>query len=616
MKSLKKLLVCFLVVMMSMSTIYIPTQAKSVNVNMEAKAYTKGKSYTIKGYKKVTSSNKKVVAVKKVGKKYKLTAKKSGTATIELYKKSKGRVSKILKVIVTDKKSFKFDTKSTKLKKGKTQKLSVKYPKGCTAVITTSNKNVIALQGKGKIKAVGGGKATVGVQIYYFDKLIKKYNKKYTVPGKAIKPTTTPKPNNTDANKVTLKSVICEVSKSTLKVGQTFSKSDIKITGTYSDGSKKELTDFTFDFPTTTKAGTYTLKVVHTGSGKVFNYNITVKGDKVATDIEVSCKKSEVNWGYKFTKDDFTVKTLYSDGSKDTAGSWSFSGEYDGDYCNITITSGNFSKTLKVKAVKSAEPTKTPEPTKAPEPTKVPEPTKNPEPTEEKEVLKSVDVELKPTWVYVGENLKEGQITMIGTFKKGSETYQRAITDFSTNFSPKSEPGKYPVEVTYQKAKCNVTVEVKAKSVKLKSFKAKAKRNIFFLDDKVTKDDLEVIGTYSDGTQRELTDYEIAYKPGTSHKSQGVIEITVKNSTLKLPVTCYDRSMFKSLRVSYSGIIKVGETINKDNFEVVGTTYDNREITTKDFTLSWESKDTAGTYPLEVTAGGQSITFNVVVKEA
>lgn len=605
MKSLKKLFVCFLVVMMSMSTIYIPTQAASVSFG--AKAYTKGKSYTIKGYKKVTSSDKGVVAVKKVSnKKYKLTARKPGTATIKLYKKSKGRESKILKVIVTDKKSFKFNTKPAKLKKGKTKKLSIKYPKGCRVVITTSNKYVIALKGKGRIKAVGGGKATVGVQIYYFDKLIKKFDKKYTVSGKAI----IPKPGNTDTNKVTLKSVICEVSKSSLKVGQTFNKSDIKLTGTYSDGSKKELTDFTFDFPTTTKAGTYTLKVVHSGSGKIFNYDITVKEDKVATDIEVSCKKSEVNWGYSFTKDDFTVKTVYSDGSKDKAGSWSFNGEYSGDYCNITITSGNFSKTLKVKAVKSAEPTKTPEPTKAPEPTKTPEP------TEEKEVLKSVDVELKPTWLYVGENLKEGQITMIGTFKKGSETYQRAITDFSTNFSPKSEPGKYPVEVKYQKAKCNVTVEVKAKSVKLKSFKAKAKRKIFFLDDKVTKDDLEVIGTYSDGTQRELTDYEIAYKPGTTHKSQGVIEITVKSSTLKLPVTCYDRNMFKSLRVSYSGILKVGETINKDNFDVVGTTYDNREITTKDFTLSWESKDTAGTYPLEVTAGGQSITFNVVVKDA
>ena len=605
MKSLKKLFVCFLVVMMSMSTIYIPTQAASVS--FEAKAYTKGKSYTIKGYKKVTSSDKGIVSVKKVSnKKYKLTARKPGTATIKLYKKSKGRESKILKVIVTDKKSFKFNTKPTKLKKGKTKKLSIKYPKGCRVVITTSNKNVIALKGKGRIKAVGGGKATVGVQIYYFDKLIKRFDKKYTVPGKAI----TPKPGNTDTNKVTIKSVICEVSKSSLKVGQTFSKSDIKLTGTYSDGSKKELTDFTFDFPTTTKAGTYTLKVVHSGSGKIFNYDITVKGERVATDIEVSCKKSEVNWGYNFTKDDFTVKTVYSDGSKDTAGSWSFNGEYDGDYCNITITSGNFSKTLKVKAVKAAESTKTPEPTKAPEPTKTPEP------TEEKEILKSVDVELKPTWVYVGENLKEGQITMIGTFKKGEETYQRAITDFSTNFSPKSEPGKYPVEVKYQKAKCNVTVEVKAKSVKLKSFKAKAKRKIFFLDDKVTKDDLEVIGTYSDGTQRELTDYEFAYKPGTSHKSQGVIEITIKNSTLKLLVTCYDRNMFKSLRVSYKGILKVGETINRDNFDVVGTTYDNREITTKDFTLSWESKDTAGTYPLEVTAGGQSITFNVVVKDA
>lgn len=608
MKSIKKLLVCFLVVVMSMTTLYIPASAASVKA--DTKAYTKGKTYTIKGYKKVTSSNKKVVAVKKSGSKYKLTAKKNGTATIKLYKKSKGGVSKIYKVIVTDKNSIKFDTKAVKLKKGKTQKLSVKYPKGCRVTISTSNKNVIALQGSGKIKAVGGGKATVRVCVYYNDKLLKKLDKKYTVPGKASTPSATPTPKPSDGNKVTLKGVVCEVGKTSLKVGQTFSKSDIKLTGTYSDGNKKVLTDFTFSFPTTTKAGTYTLRVIHTGSGKIFNYNITVTEDKKVTGIEVSCKKSEVNWGYNFTKEDFTVNTVYSDGTKETAKSWSFNGEYDGDYCNITVTSNGYTKTLKVKAVKS------PEPTKAPEPTKKPEPTATPAPVEEKEVLKSIDVELKPTWVYVGENLKEGQITMVGTFKKGNETYQRNITDFSTNFTPKDAPGKYPVEVTYQKAKCTVTVEVKAKSVTLKSFKAKAKRNVFFLDDKVTKDDLEVIGTYSDGTQRELTDYEIAYKPGTTHKSQGVIEITVQKNTLKLLVTCYDRNMFKSLRVSYSGIVKVGEKLNKNNFEVTGVTYDNREVTTKDFTLSWESKDTAGTYPLEVTAGGQSITFNVVVKEA
>lgn len=606
MTKLKKKLLGTLMLILSLVMLSVQVQAKVV---LSSHNYTKGKTYTIKGYRTVTSSNKGILSVKKVKTDYyKVTAKETGVATLTL-KNRKGVVVKKYDVLVTSNSSLKCDTKAITLKKGASKYVSCQMPKVCGVKYSSSNKKVATVNKEGKITAVGYGSATIYTKVYYNEKCIKTYKKVV----KCVKPT--------------LKSVTCEISKKSLYVGDKYSKNWIKMTGIYSDGSKKALTDFTYSYPTTKKVGTYTLKVTHKGSKKSFSYKINVIERKKEMGISVTCKKSSVEWGYKFNKSDFTVYTLYSDGSKDVAKSWSFSGEYSGDYCTVTVKSGSFSKTIKVKVIKKQDAevggiTPVPTPTPNPTPNPVPEEpeteteTKPTEPeTEPVEVLKSVEFSLNPNWVYVGENLASGQIKVTATFTKGESTYKRDVTDFTTNFTPKSEPGTYPVKVTYKNATGNVNVVVKSKSATLQSFTASSKRYYFFLDEELSKDDFVVTGKYADGSTSEIKDYSLNYKPSSEHGGTGVISIAVGGKILNMNVKCYNRNYLKTMKVEVSkAFLKVGEFLDKANFKVFGTTYEDKDVSVSDFSLSWSSKDEAGTYPLEISAGGNSVSVDIIVK--
>ena len=118
---------------------------------------------TVKSYK---SSNTKVATVDKKGK---VTAKKTGKATITVTMKSGARAKYTVKVqkgkVTTQK--IKLNKSSSTLKKGKTLTLKVtRTPITATEKITyaSSNKKVATVSSKGKIKAKKKGKATITVK--------------------------------------------------------------------------------------------------------------------------------------------------------------------------------------------------------------------------------------------------------------------------------------------------------------------------------------------------------------------------------------------------------------------------------------------------------------------
>lgn len=73
----------------------LPTQADAALAQKKILVYYAGKKLTYKNYYKVTTSNASAVSVTKKGKSHIVKMKKTGTATIQIYKKVKKKVKKV-----------------------------------------------------------------------------------------------------------------------------------------------------------------------------------------------------------------------------------------------------------------------------------------------------------------------------------------------------------------------------------------------------------------------------------------------------------------------------------------------------------------------------------------
>ncbi|MCC8044210.1 MAG: Ig-like domain-containing protein, partial [Clostridiales bacterium] len=145
------------------------------------KSLSKGKSYTLSGYAKVTSSDKSIAtATKKSTKKYTITGVKKGTATLKCYD-SDGKLVKKIYLIVTTSSSLKYDTSTVVLAKGKTKTVTATVQSGCTVKYSSSKTSVATVNSKGKITAKKTGTATISAKVYYKGTKIKTFKKTVAV---------------------------------------------------------------------------------------------------------------------------------------------------------------------------------------------------------------------------------------------------------------------------------------------------------------------------------------------------------------------------------------------------------------------------------------------------
>ncbi|MCC8044659.1 MAG: Ig-like domain-containing protein [Clostridiales bacterium] len=187
-KPLRALMLMLLVTLCLFAPADMPFTAATGTVTAEAatetdvKSLTKGKSYTLSGYAKVTSSNKKVATVKKKStKKYTVTGVKKGTATIKCYD-SNGKLTTKVKLIVTDSSSFKYDTSAVVLAEGKTKTITATVQNGCTVEYSISDSSTAIINRRtGKITAYKIGTDTITGKIYYEGKVIKTFKRKVFV---------------------------------------------------------------------------------------------------------------------------------------------------------------------------------------------------------------------------------------------------------------------------------------------------------------------------------------------------------------------------------------------------------------------------------------------------
>ncbi|MCD8104415.1 MAG: Ig-like domain-containing protein [Lachnospiraceae bacterium] len=153
----------------------------SAAATSSVKTLAVGKSYTVSGYAKVKSSKTTVAKAKKTSSgTYKITAIKKGRATLMLYN-SKGKVTGKVYLLVTNSKSFQYNTTAISLMAGKTKKVKATVQSGCTVKYVTSDKSVATVNSNGKIRAVSSGTATISAKVYYKGKRVKTLKKKVTV---------------------------------------------------------------------------------------------------------------------------------------------------------------------------------------------------------------------------------------------------------------------------------------------------------------------------------------------------------------------------------------------------------------------------------------------------
>ena len=589
----KKTLTCNVTVKKTVKVKKI-TLKKNISLNV-------GESYTLKANispssaanKKVSwkSSNKSIAVVNAAGV---VKAKRAGSATITATAKDGSGKKAYCKVMVKKKtsgsqteervKSLSLNGK-TILGIGNTVKFSVVYkPENLKKSFSwnSSNPKIATVSSDGTVKAIAEGtvKITATTNDQWKDSITATINIKKADATPTPSPTT-PAPV-TPSKTLTGISASCSVAEISSINEVTTDK--IKVIGIYSDGSTATISGYRVNGVFNGTDYTYT---VTTTDGK-FSTSFTVKrkgSDVTLSDIEAVCLLDKVEKGYQFKTSDFVVKGIYSDGSKKDIGFKIDISYSDGKYI-ATITADRFLKQLNIPVRESTEPTVT-----------------------------GITYSLKPSSVYVGENLAPGQLVVTASYSDGTK---KDVTDFSCDFSPKSEAGTYTFTVSWNGFTNQVPITVierKTSEPALTGLDASYSKSYIFSDETPAASDIVLIGTYSDGSQKNITDFTFDYTPAAEHKGKATIVVHYAGNDLTLNVTSIIKTEPKSVEFEYRhDPVKIGENINPSSITVTATDYLGNKTPVTDFSIIFDPKQEAGTYPFTVSYKGFSQEFEVTVK--
>lgn len=607
-------------------TVKNPVSVKSVSLNKKSISIYKGKKYTLKATVKPSNAANKTVSWSSSNKNVAMVSSKGvvigmgkGTATITA-KSSNGKKA-TCKVTV---------------------KVSSSAKKASVNGITVScNKSVVDYGYKFKADEFtvyqtytdGSKKRSYNytVSVSYSDGY---YSAKVTCAG--YSKTLKIKANNIP---VSVTGITYTVDPSWVYTGEKLSDGQVKVLVKYSDGTQKYVTDFKTDFTPKTTAGTYSMTVTWGSYKGTANVTVRAKAtptptqapaptatptqtptatptqapnptatptaaptatpsEKKITGITASCTKDYVEYDYKLTTDDFKVYYVYSDGSTKESNDYTIEVEYPQDEmkCVATVTSAGYTKVLEIN--------------------------RNCLPGPATLDITGVTFSMSPTSVYVGEDLAEGQVKVTAKYKETVGTkvteYEKNVTDFTTDFTPKDKAGTYPVKITwgeYSKT-VNVTVKEKTSSATLTGISAKYSKTSIYSDETPAKDDIIVTGTYSDGSTKQITDFTYDFTPATAHKGKATITVNCSGQTLTLQVTSYVRTEPASIDAQIrKATVKVGEEFSRDNITVTATDYDGNVTTVTDYSMDFTPKSEAGTYPVTITYKQFSLNFDLKVTE-
>ena len=211
------------------------------------------------------------------------------------------------------------------------------------------------------------------------------------------------------------------LSPSYVYVGENLANEQLKVTAKYSDGSKKEITDYTCDFKPQSAAGTYSFNVSWGTFKKSISITVKEKAAPVPTliGLDVQYTKSYVYADEPFDASCIVLTGTYSDGSTKQITDYTYDFTPASDHLGkavLVIHYAGKDMTIRITSIVKTEP-------------------------------KSVEFKFMNVPISVGENIDKNNIVITATDYAGNVTNP---TDFTIDFTPKSEPGTYPFTVTYK----------------------------------------------------------------------------------------------------------------------------------------------------------------------
>ena len=536
-------------------------KVSKIKLNKNRISLNTGKSYTLKAAVSPSkASNKKLswkssnTAVVTVNSKGVVIAKKAGSAVITATAKDGSRKKASCKVTV--KGTSKKDTRVSKLivssKKSVnvngTLQLSVSvHPSGLSKTFTwkSDNTKIATVSSSGLVTGISAG--TVKISVTTNDK----WKDSVFVYINVNKPQSTPAPEK----KVTGIEASCRLSEITSV--NDVNSSNLTVYEKYSDGTKAELKNFLvkgeYDFAT----GYYRYTITKTGTA--FSTVVTVKKqvtEKVLVGISAKCTLSEVASIDELEKH-LVVTGHYSDGSTEELKSYKITGATGGDpgaVVEISTVDDKFTTTASAK-------------------------------WKDEITLKGIEASCKLSEVESGYNFKTSDFDVKGVYSDGTkkEIGFKVAIEYSN--------GAYRATITARGFTKALSIPVKKSSApEVTSLTYTLSPSYVYVGENLASGQLKVTAKYSDGSQKEVTDYSCNFKPqsaagicsfnvswGTFKKS---ISITVKEKATPIPTLTgldaqYTRSyVYADEPFDASCIVLTGTYSDGSSKQITDYTYD------------------------------------------
>ena len=232
-----------------------------------------------------------------------------------------------------------------------------------------------------------------------------------------IKVTNPPQPETEDPS-TQLKSLSLMLYPSYVYVDQELPKGQLRVMAVYGDGSEKEVADFQTNFVPQSKAGKYTFTVMYMNASKDMTIEVRERTRQLVSVTAIS-NVTRIYAGDSVTKDMLTVTALYEDGTMENLTNYDISvtpASEHGGKAIVMIRYQGYEMTVEITSYVKTEP-------------------------------ESVTFKYSPKKVSVGADLDRSTNTVLAKDFTGAE---KSVTDFTCDFTPKEQAGKYTFNVSYK----------------------------------------------------------------------------------------------------------------------------------------------------------------------
>ena len=354
-----------------------------------------------------------------------------------------------------------------------------------------------------------------------------------------------------------------------IQEGETLTKDHFLVHELYSDDSKINVTNFTFNSVDTSTAGTKQVTITYQKDGQTYTAFVDVKvvaEPVVLTGITATFANSKFYVGDTLTTHDFVVSASYSD-------------HHDGIVTNFTIigettftTSGNHTVTL---SYTHQDVTKTCDVTVV-----------------VLSKLTGITAQFTNSEFYVGDTLTADDFVVIATFVDEQAV---SVADFSINGAKTFDTdGEHTTTISYTfqgiTRTCSVTVQVLPVPVTLTSISATFNVAKFYVGDTLENSNFAVTATFSNGSKANILNFTITSP--TTFTTSGNHTVTLSYTHEGVTKTC-NVTINVLQELTLTGItakathsdFEVGEQLRLADFVVTAQFSNDSSFTVSDFTI-------------------------------